>query len=226
MQRWIDRPSCCRRDAKCCWAFYRSIRSKRERERESPLTVLRQGKSRMILISIWALPLGLGSLMQQRHPSIHPSIHPAIHLSIHPSIALPRRPERQFSTIKGRKVMISRCLAETRQRFSRLARDIVQQALPRYGCMSTTSRTLILPDPNCRPGYMSSLLRRDGSRFRGFENPCHSEISHVRVPRTNVPWVLQRKYHVAANAYRVQAFNIYRSFLSKRQFRHISRSRN
>lgn len=43
--------------------------------------------------------------------------------SIHLSIVLPRRSERQFSAVKGRKVMMWRCLAETRQRSSCVLRE-------------------------------------------------------------------------------------------------------
>ena len=108
--------------------------------------------------------------------------------SIHPSIVLPRRPERQFSTVKGREVMKpGHFLAETRQGLSRLA--------PWYSAAGTlrlhvtaNSGTLILPDPNCRPGYVSPLLQRERERERqrqsSRKNLCHSESLHVRVPNS------------------------------------------
>lgn len=107
--------------------------------------------------------------------------------------------------------MIPRLLAETRQRFSRLARDIVQQTPQRYAVRHSQ-----LADINITGSELSPRLRalprhgENGDIVRGFKNPCHSGIPHGprtnQIPRTNVPRVLQGKYHVCtANTYRVQA---------------------
>lgn len=117
----------------------------REREKESPLTVLRQGKSRVILISIWALQPGLDSLMQRRHPSIH-----RFTTSLR---------ERQFSAVKGRKVMIAEVPRRNATTFLKsCARFSAAGSATLRLYVTANSQTLILPDPNCRPGYVILLV--------------------------------------------------------------------
>lgn len=156
----------------------------------------------MILISIWDLLSGLGSLMQRRHSSIHLSLY---HVA-----------QREFS-VKGWEVMIPWCLAENVTTF--LA------SCTRYSAAGTAtlrlhvaagSRTLILPDPNCRPGYVFPLSRRrqrQSSRLQEsvlFGDPARESTKfRVQTYRESCSEnTTAQQMHTEG-----KAFNIYRSFL-------------